>query len=116
MDKRKDLPIGMGMTTESMLEELGIHFQLNTHDLIRKLVKDVQENLPTMEEFLEYNRVNLIKRIEKSNRIRNFKFKPAEVEDFVKLQWKCRIKGLSTFIKQLIYFNYEKYIEKKSEI
>jgi len=79
------------------------------------MVRDVQDDPVTMAEFLEYNQENKIKRIEKSNRIRNFKFKPLEVDDFTKMQWKCRIKGLSTFIKQLIYYNYEKYIETPSE-
>lgn len=111
MQRRKDLPIGMGPTTESMLEDLGFHFQVNTHELIRKMINDVKDNPELMKEFMEYNQVNKIKRIEKSNRIRNFKFKPPEVEDFSKMQWKCRIKGLSTFIKQLIYFNYEKHID-----
>ena len=111
MEKRKDLPIGMGMKTEAMIRELEFHFQVNGHDLIRKMIQ--QLNDPTIkDEFLEYNRLNKIKRIEKSSRIRGFKFKEKEIEAFIKMQWKCRIKGLSTFIKQLVYFNYEKFIEK----
>ncbi len=106
MAKRKDLPIGMGPKTEEMLEELGFHFQLNGHDLVRKMVKDLDDP-QILEKFLEYNKTNNIKRIEKSVRIRGFKFIRTEVEEFSKMQWKVRIKGLSTFIKQLIYFNYE---------
>jgi hypothetical protein len=111
MEKRKDLPIGMGGQTETMIEELEFHFHLNAHDVIRKMVKDLND--PTIkDEFMEYNNLNKIKRIEKSSRIRGYKFKKNEIEEFTAMQWKCRIKGLSTFIKQLIYFNYEKYIEK----
>jgi hypothetical protein len=111
MKNRKDLPIGMGMKTESMIHELEIHLQVNGHDLIRKMIGNLND--PTIKnEFMEYNRENQIKRIEKSSRIRGFKFKEKEIEEFIKMQWKCRIKGLSTFIKQLIYFHYEKYIGK----
>jgi hypothetical protein len=111
MEKRKDLPIGMGTKTEAMIQELEFHFQVNGHDLVRKMIQ--QLNDPTIkDEFLEYNHLNKIKRIEKSSRIRGFKFKDKEIEEFIKMQWKCRIKGLSTFIKQLVYFNYEKFIEK----
>lgn len=111
MKKRKDLPIGMGPKTESMMEELEFFFQVNGHDLVRKMVKEL-EDPEIKKEFMEYNKVNKIKRIEKSVRIRGFKFFNNEVENFTKMQWKCRVKGLSTFIKQLIYFNYEKHIEK----
>jgi len=111
MEKRKDLPIGMGMKTEAMIRELEFHFQVNGHDLVRKIIQ--QLNDPAIkDEFLQYNHLNKIKRIEKSSRIRGFKFKENEIEEFIKMQWKCRIKGLSTFIKQLVYFNYEKFIEK----
>jgi hypothetical protein len=111
MKNRKDLPIGMGMKTESMIHELEIHLQVNGHDLIRKMIGNLND--PTIKnEFMEYNRVNQIKRIEKSSRIRGYKFKEKEIEEFIKMQWKCKIKGLSTFIKQLAYFYYEKYIEK----
>ena len=110
MKKRKDLPIGMGVKTEAMIHELEFHFQVNGHDLIRKMIQQLKD--PTTEnEFLEYNYQNKIKRIEKSSRIRGFKFKDNEIEEFIKMQWRCRIKGLSTFIKQLVYFNYEKHIE-----
>lgn len=111
MEKRKDLPIGMGAKTESMIRELEFHFQVNGHELVRKMIRLLKE--PTVnKEFMEYTRLNKIKRIEKSSRIRNFKFKENEIEEFTKMQWKCRIKGLSTFIKQLVYFNYEKNVEK----
>ena len=111
MKNRKDLPIGMGMKTESMIHELEFHLQVNGHDLIRKMIENLND--PAIkDEFMEYNRVNQIKHIEKSSRIRGFKFKEKEIEEFIKMQWKCRIKGLSTFIKQLIYFYYEKYIGK----
>jgi hypothetical protein len=111
MKNRKDLPIGMGIKTESMIHELEIYLQINGHDLIRKMIENLDD--PAIRnEFTEYNRVNNIKRIERSSRIRGFKFKEKEIEDFIKMQWKCRIKGLSTFIKQLIYFYYEKYIGK----
>ena len=111
MQKRKDLPIGMGMKTESMIHELEFHLQVNGHDLIRKMIEGLND--PAIKnEFMEYNQANKIKRIEKSSRIRGYKFKDNEIEEFIKMQWKCRIKGLSTFIKQLIYFNYEKFIEK----
>jgi hypothetical protein len=111
MKNRKDLPIGMGMKTESMIHELEIHLQVNGHDLIRKMIENLND--PAIKnEFMEYNRVNQIKRIEKSSRIRGFKFKEKEIEEFIKMQWKCRLKGLSTFIKQLVYFYYEKYIGK----
>ena len=74
MKNRKDLPIGMGMKTESMIHELEIHLQVNGHDLIRKMIGNLND--PTIKnEFMEYNRVNQIKRIEKSSRIRGFKFK-----------------------------------------
>jgi hypothetical protein len=110
MAKRKDLPVGMGTQTEAMIEELGFHFRLNTHELIRKMIRDIDE--PGInKEFLEYNQRHKIRRIEKSNRIRGFKFKEDEIEEFIKKQWQCRIKGLSTFIKQLVYFNYEKHVE-----
>lgn len=113
MTKRKDLPIGMGPKTEAMIDELGFHFRLNAHDLVRKMVNDLDD--PAIkDEFTAYNETHKIKRIEKSIRIRGFKFKENEVEAFSKMQWQCRIKGLSTFIKQLIYFNYEKYIEKEN--
>jgi hypothetical protein len=110
-EKRKDLPIGMGALTESMIEELEFHYQTNAHELIRRMIDELEEP-GIMETFMNYNRVNKIKRIEKSSRIKGYKFKPAEIEAFTKMQWKCRIKGLSTFIKQLIYFNYERHIEK----
>ena len=110
MRKRKDLPIGMGAKTEAMIHELEFHLKVNGHDLIRKMIEHLND--PTIKnEFMEYNRENKIIRIEKSSRIRGFKFKENEIEEFIKMQWKCRIKGLSTFIKQLIYFYYEKYIE-----
>ena len=110
MEKRKDLPIGMGPKTEMMIEELEFHFRVNAHDLVRKMVKELDE--PKInKEFTNYTKVNKIKRIEKSIRIRGFKFKESEIESFIKMQWKCRIKGLSTFIKQLIYFNFEKHIK-----
>jgi len=109
-EKRKDLPIGMGGQTEAMIEELGFFYRLNGHDLIREMIKELEEHT-LREAFLEYNRINNIQRIEKSSRIRGFKFKATEIEEFTKMQWKCRIKGLSTFIKQLIYFNYEKHIK-----
>jgi hypothetical protein len=113
MEKRKDLPIGLGAQTEAMLEELEFHFRLNAHELIRKLIQDLND--PTIKnEFMEYNRINKIKRIEKSSRIKNFKFKTGEIKEFTSMQWGCRFKGLSTFIKQLIYFNYEKYIERSN--
>lgn len=112
MAARKNLPIGMGPKTEAMIEELEFHFRLNAHELIRKLVKDLED--PDIQEaFIAYTRRHNIKRIEKSIRIRGFKFKEDEVEEFTKMQWKCRIKGLSTFIKQLVYFNYEKHIEEE---
>lgn len=111
MKKRKDLPIGMGPKTEAMMEELEFHFQVNGHDLVRKMVQELADP-EIKEKFIEYNKVNKIRRIEKSVRIRGFKFLNNEVEDFSRMQWQCRVKGLSTFIKQLIYFNYEKYIEK----
>ena len=111
MKNRKDLPIGMGMKTESMIHELEFHLQVNGHELIRKMIGDLND-AEIRDEFMEYNRLNQIKRIEKSSRIRGYKFKEKEIEEFIKMQWKCRIKGLSTFIKQLIYFYYEKYIEK----
>jgi len=111
MKNRKDLPIGMGMKTESMIHELEIHLQVNGHDLIRKMIDNLSDP-GIRDEFMEYNRVNSIKRIEKSSRIRGYKFKEKEIEEFIKMQWKCRIKGLSTFIKQLVYFYYEKNIEK----
>jgi hypothetical protein len=111
MEKRKDLPIGMGLKTESMIHELEFHLQVNGHDLIRKMIESL-DNLDIKNEFMEYNRINKIKRIEKSSRIRGFKFKEKEIDEFIKMQWKCRIKGLSTFIKQLVYFYYEKYIGK----
>lgn len=113
MTKRKDLPIGLGPKTETMIDELGFHFRLNAHDLVRKMVNDL-DNPTIKDEFTAYNEFHKIKRIEKSVRIRGFKFKENEVETFSKMQWKCRIKGLSTFIKQLIYFNYEKYIENEN--
>ena len=111
MSKRKDLPIGMGPKTEAIIDELEFFFRINAHELIRKLVRDLQDP-EVNSEFMEYTRINKIKRIEKSIRIRGFKFKENEIEEFSKIQWKCRIKGLSTFLKQLFYFNYEKYIEK----
>ena len=111
MKNRKDLPIGMGMKTESMIHELEIHLQVNGHELIREMIGELNDP-EIRDEFMDYNRVNQIKRIEKSSRIRGFKFKEKEIEEFIKMQWKCRIKGLSTFIKQLIYFYYEKYIGK----
>ncbi|MGD2092933.1 MAG: hypothetical protein PVH61_42615 [Candidatus Aminicenantes bacterium] len=111
MKNRKDLPIGMGMKTESMIHELEIHLQVNGHELIRKMIGELNDP-EIRDKFMDYNRVNQIKRIEKSSRIRGFKFKEKEIEEFIKMQWKCRIKGLSTFIKQLIYFYYEKYIGK----
>ena len=109
-EKRKDLPIGMGAQTETMLEELGFHYRMNGHDVIRQMVNELRED-EIRDQFLEFNNINKIKRIEKSSRIRGFKFKTAEIEEFTKAQWKCRIKGLSTFIKQLIYFNYEKHVK-----
>ena len=111
MGKRKDLPIGMGPKTESMVEELEFHFRVNGHDLVRRMVKEL-ENPETHREFMEYNTTHKVRRVEKSVRIRGFKFLIDEVEAFTKMQWKCRIKGLSTFIKQLVYFNYEKHIGK----
>ena len=111
MKNRKNLPIGMGMKTESMIHELEVHLELNGHELIRKMIGDLNDP-GFRDEFMEYNRVNSIKRIEKSSRIQGFKFKEKEIDDFIKMQWKCRIKGLSTFIKQLIYFYYEKNIGK----
>lgn len=113
MAERKNLPIGMGPKTEAMIEELEFHFRLNAHELIRKLVRDLGDPA-ALEEFIDYTRTHQIKKIEKSIRIRGFKFKEDEVEEFTKMQWKCRIKGLSTFIKQLIYFNYEKFIDKEN--
>jgi len=110
MNKRKDLPIGMGPKTEEMIEELEFFFRLNGHDLVRKLVGDLDDS-KIRDEFLAYNKKNKIKRIEKSVRIRGFKFKEDEIKKFTETQWDCRIKGISTFIKQLIYFNYEKHIE-----
>ncbi|UCH97409.1 MAG: hypothetical protein JSV88_11305 [Candidatus Aminicenantes bacterium] len=109
MVKRKDLPIGMGAKTEAMIRELEFHLQVNGHDLVRKMIRDLND--PAIKnEFMAYTQVNQIKRIEKSSRIQGFKFKEKEIEEFTKMQWRCRIKGLSTFIKQLVYFNYEKYI------
>ena len=110
MEKRKDLPVGMGPKTEMMIEELEFHFRLNAHDLVRRMVGELNHQ-KNREEFMEYTRINKIKRIEKSMKIRGFKFKESEIEEFTKMQWQCRIKGLSTFLKQLIYFNFEKHIE-----
>jgi len=111
MAKRKDLPIGMGPKTEAMVEELEFHFQVNGHDLVRRMVNEL-ENPEIRKEFMEYHHAHKTRKVEKSVRIRGFKFMIDEVEEFTKMQWKCRIKGLSTFIKQLVYFNYEKHIEK----
>ena len=109
MDKRKNLPIGMGPITEELIEELTFFYRLNAHELIRRLIADLEDD-ETMASFVSYNKMQKTKRIEKSSRIKGFKFKEADLEYFVKMQWKCRFRGLSTFIKQLIYFNYEKHI------
>lgn len=109
MSKRKDLPIGMGPKTEAMIEELEFYFRINAHQLVRQMVTELDKK-EIEDEFMEYTRKNKIKRIEKSIKIRGFKFKEDEIEEFSKKQWGCRIKGLSTFIKQLVYFNYEKLI------
>lgn len=111
MKNRKDLPIGMGMKTESIIHKLEVHLDVNGHELIRKMIGNLHDP-GIIDEFMEYNRVNNIKRIEKISRIRGFKFKEKEIDEFIKMQWKCRIKGLSTFIKQLVYFYYEKHIGK----
>lgn len=109
MVRRKDLPIGMGPKTEKMIEELEFHFHLNGHDLVRKMVGDLGQP-ETKRDFSEYCKNSRHRRIEKIVRIKGFKFREKEFETFVKIQWKCRIKGLSTFIKQLVYYNYEKYL------
>ena len=99
----------MGPITEELIEELTIFYRLNAHELIRRLIADL-ENDETMSAFLAYNKDQKTKRIEKSSRIKGFKFKESDLDLFVKMQWKCRFRGLSTFIKQLIYFNYERHI------
>ncbi|MCP4151154.1 MAG: hypothetical protein GY757_25645 [bacterium] len=111
MDTRKNLPIGMGTATETMIEDLGFHFKVNSHDLVRQMVKELDDE-SLYNEFLEYNKNNKVKRIEKTVRIHGFKFQQSDIDSFSKMQWKCRFKGISTFIKQLIYFYHEKYINK----
>jgi len=101
----------MGMKTGYMIHELEARLAVNGHELVRKMIGSLNDP-GTRNEFMEYNRVNNIKRIEQSSRIQGFKFKEKEIDEFIKIQWKCRIKGLSTFIKQLVYFYYEKHIGK----
>lgn len=111
MKKRKDLPVGMGPKTEAMIEELEFHFRTNAHELIRRLIKELGDP-EIKKQFAEYVQQHKKRKVEKSIRIRGFKFLEEEIDHFSGLQWECRIKGLSTFIKHLVYFNYERFIEK----
>ena len=111
---RRIFGIGLGPITDEAIKELEFYFRLNTHDLIRKLSKDLSDK-KIHEEFLEYNKKNKTRKLETIGRIHCFKFKENEVEEFISLQWGCRIKHLSKFIKQLIHFNYEKFISPMEE-